>query len=149
MSSSFAYAQVQGNLGKDPESRVTPSGTKIVTFSLAVEQGYGDSKSTGWYTIKAFGKGAEFSEKHLKKGSNVRLSGDLQIDSWDDRQTGQKRTATVILTHKVDFGESRGESKSSAPTRQAAAPPTRQQAAPPPRAAVAEADPFGDDDIPF
>jgi len=146
--SSFAYAQISGNVGRDPETKSTQSGKKIVSFSVAVEQGWGDNKTTGWYTVKVSGTGADFAEK-LKKGSNVRVSGDLQIDSWDDKQSGQKRQSVVIWTNKVDYGESREAKSSSAPaTRQAAAPPARQQAAPMVRPADHTSDPF-EDDIPF
>jgi single-strand DNA-binding protein len=144
VSSSFAYAQVAGNLGKDPESRATSGGAKVVNFTLAVEQGYGESRSTGWHNVVSFGDVALFAEKHLKKGSNVRVSGELRIRSYDDKQSGQKKYVTEVVAYKIDFGESRGESKAPA-TRQTAAPPARQQQAPATRAA--EADPF--DDIPF
>jgi single-strand DNA-binding protein len=149
MSNSFAYAQVGGSLGKDPESRSTPSGVKVVKFSIAVEQGYGDRVSTGWHDIVAFGDVAAFAEKHLKKGSSVRVIGTTEKRSWDDKQSGQKRYSTEVIAQKIDFGDSGQKSGGSAPaTRQQAAPPARQQAVPAARA-QAEADPFDDDSIPF
>ena len=98
MSNSFAYCQVGGSLGRDPESKSTSGGNKVVNFSVAVEQGYGDNKSTGWFNVVAFKETAEFAEKHLKKGSAVRVVGNLQIRSWDDKTTGQKRYVTEIST---------------------------------------------------
>jgi single-strand DNA-binding protein len=144
MSSSFAYAQIGGSLGKDPEVKSTPNGTKVTTFSVAVEQGFGDNKTTGWFTVVSFKETAEFAEKHLKKGSAVRVSGTLQVRSWDDKTTGQKRYVTEVVAHKIDFGE-RGEAKSGqTQARAAAAPQTRQQQQPEPRAAVSD-DPFADE----
>lgn len=150
MSASFAYAQIGGSLGKDPESRATTGGTKVVNFSVAVEQGFGDKTSTGWHNVVAFKDVAEFAEKHLKKGKSVRVSGSLQVRSWDDKQTGQKKYVTELVAHKIDFGDSGAGQKSDAPaTRQAAAPPARQQAAPATRqTAPVESDEWGSE-IPF
>jgi single-strand DNA-binding protein len=151
MSTSFAYAQVGGSLGKDPEVRSLPSGVKVVNFSIAVEQGFGDKASTGWHNCVSFGDAALFAEKYLKKGSSVRVSGSLQVRSWDDKQTGAKRYVTEVIAHKIDFLESRSKSDSGQTTRAAAPAQTRQQAAPAPRATTPANDsPFdSDDDIPF
>jgi single-strand DNA-binding protein len=146
MSRGFSYAQIGGTLGKDPESRATPGGVKVVNFSLAVEKGFGEKTRTDWHNIVAFDKNAEFAEKYLKKGKSVMVTGDLQVKSWEDKQTGQKRTATEIVAHKIDFMDSGVARTGEGSTRPAPTP--RQQAAPQPRA-VAE-DPFiTDDDIPF
>ena len=78
------------------------------------------------------------------------MVGELDVRSWDDKQTGAKRYKTEIVADKIQFVDSGSSDKKSgsAPARQAAAQPTRQQAPPQTRA---EADPFaGDDDsIPF
>jgi single-strand DNA-binding protein len=148
MSRGFSAAQVRGTLGRDPESRATSSGTKVVNFSLAVERGYGDRAITDWRAIVCWGPLAEFAEKYLKKGKSVYVTGELQDRSWDDKQTGAKRTVTEIRADRIEFADG-GESKTGgAATRTAAAPATRQQAAPPARTVSAPAnddpDPFGD-----
>lgn len=144
--SSFAYAQIGGSLGKDPEIKSTPNGTRVANFSVAVDQGWGESKTVGWHNVVAFKDVAEFAEKHLKKGSSVRVTGSLQVRSWDDKQTGAKRYVTEVVAFKIDFGDIQ-KSGSAPQTRQSAAPPARQQPTPATRA-VAEADPF-DDSEPF
>jgi len=152
MSRGFSFAQIGGVLGKDPESRSTPGGTKVVNFSLAVEKGFGDGLKTNWFNIVAFRDTAEFAEKYLKKGKSVTVTGDLQTRSWDDKQTGAKRTATEIIAYKIDFADSGSKSDSPRQERTASAPATRQTAAPRTRStAPAEPDPFDDDPdaIPF
>lgn len=149
MSKGFSFAQVGGTLGRDPESRSTSGGTKVVNFSVAVEKGFGDRASTSWFNIIAFDKNAEFAEKYLKKGKPVVISGDLQVRGWDDKQTGQKRTATEIVAYKIDFADSGTRSGGDNTSRTTTQAP-RQQAAPQARATAPAEDAFiSDDDIPF
>lgn len=149
MSASFSYAQVGGTLGRDPEVRATGTGKKVVSFSLAVEKGYGESKSTHWFNCVCWGQPAEFAEKYLKKGKSVAVSGDLEIRSWDDKQTGQKRTVTEINAKSIQFLDS-GRGGSESGNRQESSGRTRQAASPQPRQAAApeQDDPFADE-IPF
>lgn len=140
-----ATATIVGQLGKDPEVRSTASGKKIVAFSIPVEQGFGDKKETKWFTVIAWEKLAEFSEKYLKKGSGVVVLGLINVSSWDDKTTGQKRERWEINAKDISFldsGSSGGSSRSTTTT------PTRREAAPADRRA-AETDPFVDEDIPF
>ena len=157
MSKGFSAAQVKGTLGRDPEVRATPSGAKVVNFSVAVERGFGDRAVTDWRNIVAWGPLADFAEKYLKKGKGVFISGELQDRSWDDKETGKKRTVTEIRADRIEFaddgqkssGSNEGRTATGA-TRQAAAPQTRQAEVPQTRG---QADPFAsevsDDDIPF
>ena len=144
MSKGFSFAQVGGTLGRDPESRSTSGGVKVVNFSVAVEKGFGDRASTSWFNIIAFDKNAEFAEKYLKKGKPVVISGDLQVRSWDDKQTGQKRTATEIVAYKIDFADSGTRSGGDNTSRTTTQAP-RQQAAPQARATTPADDPFDED----
>lgn len=141
MSRSLATATIVGTLGKDPETRSTSSGKKIVSFSLATEDGFGDKATTSWWNISAWGDQAEFAEKYLKKGKTVAVSGKLSQRSWEDK-TGAKRTVTEINAKDISFfdvGERAGGSGSRSAT-----PQTREQAAPVARAAPAD-DIFGDE----
>ena len=77
------------------------------------------------------------------------ISGDLQVRSWDDKQTGQKRTATEIVAYKIDFADSgtRSGGRQRRPRTTTQAP--RQQAAPQARATAPAEDPFDEDGPPF
>ena len=144
--SGYCSVVVVGNLGKDPEIRSTGSGKKVASFSLAVDQGYGDNKKTEWVNCLAWEKLAELTERFLKRGKTVALSGYLQTSSWDDKQSGQKRYKTEVVARDITFMDS--GSRSDGGTRQAPAP--RQQAAPQARATAPAEDAFiSDDDLPF
>ena len=151
--SGYINVTVVGTLGRDPEIRAIPSGKKIATFSVAVDQGYGDSKTTEWVNIQCWEKLAELAEKFLKKGKTIAASGTLKTSSWDDKQTGQKRYKTEVVARDITFMDTGGsKSGGERQERSAPAPQTRQQAAPPTRAS-AEPNSWGDDipdeDIPF
>ena len=149
MSKGFAHVIVEGGLGRDPESKATPSGAKVVNFSLGYERGFKDSVRTCWVNIVAFKDVAEFASQYLKKGKTVRVVGELDVRSWDDKETGKKRYVTEVVADKIQFVDSGSKSESAPATRAPAAPPVRQQATPAPRAQATE-NPFEDDDsIPF
>ena len=140
MSTGFSYAQVGGFLARDPEIRSTPSGVKVVSFGVGVGKGFGDRASTSWFNVICFKDIAEFAEKYLKKGKSVLVSGDLQVRSWEDKNTGQKRTTTEIIAYKIDFMDT-GGSKSESPARAAAPQARRETQAPAPRATAPDSGP--------
>lgn len=92
-----------GNLGKDPEVRMTQEGGKIVTFSLATSEQWKDRETqerkdrTEWHRVVIFNeKLAEVAEKYLRKGGKIYIEGQLQTRKWTD-QSGQERYTTEIV----------------------------------------------------
>ena len=92
-----------GNLGKDPEIRVTQEGTKLATFSVATSEQWRDKTTqervdrTEWHRVVVFNeKLSEIVEKYLRKGSKVYLEGQLQTRKWTD-QSGQERYTTEVV----------------------------------------------------
>lgn len=91
-----------GNIGKDPEIRVTPTGKKRVSFSLATSRRYRDANGetremTDWHNIVGWGKLADIIETlNVRKGMSLFVEGTVTYRSWDDQATGQKRYATDI-----------------------------------------------------
>ena len=88
-----------GNLGKDPEVKYTPQGTAVAKFSLATNERFKDKQGewqdrTEWHNITCWARLAEIAGEYLKKGRTVYIEGRLQTDSWDDKQTGQKKYMT-------------------------------------------------------
>ena len=149
MSNGYINVTAVGCLGKDPEVRSTPSGKKVASFSIAVDQGYGDSKRTEWVNIIAWEKLADLAEKFLKKGKQIALSGTLQTSSWDDKTSGQKRYKTEVVARDITFMDSGGaKSDSNQTIRPAAQTQARQQETPTPRV---EASPYNsfDEELPF
>jgi len=147
MSKGFSFVVVGGGLGRDPEIRSTQGGKRVASFSVAVEEGYGERQSTAWYDCIAWEPLADFVEKHLKKGKQVIVSGSLQTRSWDDKSTGAKRTKTEIVAKDIKFGDDGKSGGSGQPARAAAAPPARRETPQPERREAA--DPFGDEEEAF
>lgn len=100
-----------GASGKDPEIRVTGGGTTVATFSIATNEGRKDAQGnwkddTAWHNVKAFGRVAETARDQVKKGTKVFVEGKLTTESWDDKQTGQKRYKTVIVANHLSVAPS-------------------------------------------
>ena len=146
----YTNVTVVGTLGRDPDIRATSSGKRVANFSVAVDQGFGENKKTEWVNVVVFDKLADLSEKYLKKGKQIALSGSLQTSSWDDKKTGEKKYKTEVVARDITFLDSPGGKTNDAPRQERQAPAPRQQVAPTPRVAAAD-NPFDDDDseIPF
>jgi single-strand DNA-binding protein len=92
-----------GNLGRDPELQVTPDGTPVTKFSLAVSRSYksrtGEQKDeTEWFNIVAWRQLAETCEKYLHKGSKVYVEGRLSQRKYTDREGAQRTSIDVTIT---------------------------------------------------
>jgi single-strand DNA-binding protein len=95
-----------GNLGKDPEVKYTPSGMAVARFSLATNERFKDKEGnwqdkTEWHNLVAFQRTAEIAAEYLKKGRTVYIEGRLHNDSWDDKETGQKKYKTEIIVNDL------------------------------------------------
>jgi single-strand DNA-binding protein len=149
-----------GNLGKDPEVKYTPSGMAIASFSLATSSSVKDKDGnwqdkTEWHNIKAFGRTAEIAGEYLKKGRTVYLEGRIHYDSWDDKETGQKKYMTQILVNELTLvggqreGGEGGGGYSGARSGGGKAANNFDQRAPEPEGAPAPSGEITDEDIPF
>jgi single-strand DNA-binding protein len=144
-----------GNLTRDPELRVTPKGTAICQFGIAVNRQFKDESGatrdeTTFVDIEAWGKQGELVAKYLSKGSLAMVEGRLKLDQWEDKTSGQKRSKLKVVLDNVQFLSSRGSGGggggSSAP-----ADDSSEGSAPPPRGGSKPAAPSGniDEDVPF
>lgn len=100
-----------GNLTRDPEQRMTPSGQSIAKFGLAVNRTFtgqdGQKKEEVLFIdVDAFGKQAELVCKYLKKGSKVMVEGRLKLDTWE--KDGEKKSRIGIVLENVEFLDSKG-----------------------------------------
>jgi single-strand DNA-binding protein len=100
MSGSLNKVMLIGNLGKDPELKMTTSGQPVCRFSLATTETWrnaaGEKQSkTEWHNIVVWGKQAEIAEKYLRKGKQVLVEGRIQYREYTD-QAGVKKTACDI-----------------------------------------------------
>ncbi len=141
-----------GNLGKDPEVKYTPNGTPVAKFSLATNERYKDKDGnwqdrTEWHNIVAWQRTAEIVGEYVKKGSKIYIEGRLRTDSWDDKNTGEKKYRTEIVVNDLVLLGGRGEGDGER-TRGASAGSNMDQRTPE-REPTAGAAPISDEDIPF
>ncbi|MBN1650027.1 MAG: single-stranded DNA-binding protein [Bacteroidales bacterium] len=105
--------QLIGHLGADPEVKTLNSGTKVARFSLATSDYYIDKDGnkvtdTQWHKIVAWNGGATYSEKYLKKGMELMVSGKLVYGNYDDKD-GVKRYTTEIVSHDMNILSKKGD----------------------------------------
>ncbi len=104
-----------GNLTADPEVRTTPRGTSLTELRLAVNrvtsgQGEGERREeTTFLDVTCWGRTGEVAAQYLAKGRPVFIEGRLQQDSWEDKQTGQRRSRIRIVAENLQLLGSRGE----------------------------------------
>jgi single-strand DNA-binding protein len=100
-------AMVYGNLTRDPEMKALPSGSSVVSMSVATNRTYKDKdgkqqEEVEYHNIVVFGKTAENCAKYLTKGAGVLVEGRLQTRSWE--KDGVKQYRTEIVAERVQFG---------------------------------------------
>jgi len=139
-----------GNLGKDPEVKVTPSGTPVAKFTLATNERYKDKSGqwqdrTEWHNLVAWQRTAEIIGEYVKKGSKVYVEGRLQTSSWDDKSTGEKKYRTEIIVNDLVLLSGRGDGDGGS----RGGGNNFDQRAPEPESAAAHSGGITDEDIPF
>lgn len=98
--------QLIGRLGKDPESKFTPTGKKVTHFSVAISNRWkskeGDAKEyTEWVNVEAWGRLGEVCQEYLKKGSLVFVEGRLKTDKYEDKGETRFYTKVVALSMQM------------------------------------------------
>jgi single-strand DNA-binding protein len=109
---SYNKVMLMGNLTRDPEVRYTPKGSAVADLALAVNRTYtadsGEKREEVTYVdIVLWSKLAELAGQYLKKGRAVFIEGRLQMDTWEDKQTGQKRSRIKVVGENMQFVDSR------------------------------------------
>jgi single-strand DNA-binding protein len=118
MAKSINQVILMGRLTRDPEQRTTSTGKTIASFSIAVDRG-GQDDAADFFDITAWEKLGELVMQYLGKGRRVLVQGRLRQDSWDDKETGKKRSRVEVTATDVTFldGPNGGDggSETSAP----------------------------------
>lgn len=127
MAFSINEVNLLGNLGKDPELKVTPNGTSVCKFSIATKESFKDSSDvwqerTEWHNIECWGKLAESANKFLKKGSKCHIKGKLKTEQYE--KDGTTRYITKIVAVDLIFLESSNNTQNQPPQAQTAPRPT-------------------------
>ena len=136
-----------GNLTREPELRQTARGTPVASLDLAVNRRIGDREEVCYCEVVAWGRTAENCQRFLGKGANVMIEGYLRLDSYEDRQTGAKRSKLRVVAESVQFLNTPRQ-KEDSPSR-TAVPARQTQVQPPPVSAPPVDTAPVDDEIPF
>jgi single-strand DNA-binding protein len=102
MAKSINQVILMGRLTRDPEVRTTTSGKTITSFSLAVDRG-GQEDAADFFEVTAWEKLGELVSQYLSKGRRCLVQGRLRQDSWDDKETGKKRSKVEVVATDVTF----------------------------------------------
>lgn len=151
-----------GNLTRDPEVRYTPKGSAVADIGIAVNRQYtldnGEKREEVTFVdVTLWGRQAEVAGEYLKKGRSVFIEGRLQLDTWDDKTSGQKRSKLKVIGEMMQMLGGRpgggGGGGGGAPDEGGGEGPSHSakssggsQSAPPPKRGSSEPD---DDEIPF
>src|SRR3954464_14561014 len=150
---SFNKVILLGNLTRHPEGRYTPKGTAVTEVGMAVNRVYtaenGEKREeTTFVDVTLWGRTAEIAGEYLKKGRPVFIEGRLQLDTWDDKTSGQKRSKLKVVGEGLQLlggrpgaGGGGGGGDEEGGSRSGSRP------APPPKASAPSAP--DDDEIPF
>lgn len=120
-----------GNITADPQLRATPSGMQILDFGLAVNERRKNQQTGEWedrpnfFNCKVFGNRAEALSRILTKGMHVSIEGRLQWSSWEDKNTGAKRSKIEVIVDEVELMTQRQNGPQGGPQPQYA--PRNQQ----------------------
>ena len=112
---SFNKVILVGNLTRDPQVRYTTGGTAVAEIGMAVSRQWFDKQSnqkreeTTFVDVTLWGRQAEVAGEYLAKGRPVLIEGRLQLDTWDDKETGQKRSKLRVVGETMQMLGSRGD----------------------------------------
>src|SRR3954469_6509583 len=144
-----------GRLTRDPETRAFSNGGKVAKFGFAVSNRKKNSQSGQWedepmfidceaFNRGEFGKLADTIETYCKKGSQICIEGRLQLDQWDDKTTGQKRSKHKIVVEAMQLLDPKQDGQGGGPRGAGAGAPARAAAG----ASRPAADEYGDEPAP-
>ena len=148
---SFNKVILLGNLTRDPEVRYTPKGSAVADLGIAVNRQYtlesGEKREEVTFVDVTFwGRTAEVAGEYLKKGRPVFIEGRLQLDTWDDKQSGQKRSRLKVIGETMQMLGARGGAADTGDEGDRPARSAKPTTAPPKSSGPSEPD---DDEIPF
>ena len=102
MARSINQVILLGRLTRDPEQRTTTSGRTVVSFSIAVDRQTQDDQAD-FFDVTAWEKLGELVMQYLSKGRRVLVQGRLRQDSWEDKETGKRRSRIEVVASDVTF----------------------------------------------
>jgi single-strand DNA-binding protein len=150
---SFNKVILLGNLTRDPEVRYTPKGSAVCDLGIAINRQYtldsGEKREEVTYVdVVLWSRLAEIAGEYLKKGRPIFIEGRLQLDTWDDKQSGQKRSKLRVIGETMQLLGSRPPGTGGSAAESGEGKESRSSKTTPPPKAAAGAEP-DEDEIPF
>ena len=119
---SFNRVILMGNLTRDPQVRYTPGGTAVTDIGLAINRTWFDKttqqkrEDVTFVDVTLWGRQAELAGEYPSKGRSVLIEGRLQLDQWDDKETGQKRSKLVVVCENMTMVGGRSSESPQGPS---------------------------------
>src|SRR5690606_34568949 len=113
-----------GRLGRDAEVRHTQAGTPITTFAVAIEDGWGENKTTTWFDCAMFGERGEKIASYIRKGDRIGITGSIRLDTYTTRDGVEKSKVALRVQDVTLLSGKQDAPRQQAPRQQA----PRQQA---------------------
>ena len=114
-----------GNCGRDMEVRHTPTGKVVGSFSVPMKQGWGQNEKVNWVECSVWGERATNLAAYITKGTSVTVQGELGVDTWEDKATGDLKMKLTCNVSQLAFGQSvKSDNPPVAPIAQVSAPVT-------------------------
>lgn len=106
MAATYQSVQILGNVGQSPEMKQTTSGILVANLSVATASRYIDKtgnpvEHTEWHRVVAYDRKAEILRDYAAKGAKIYIVGTLHTDSWEDKESGEKRYRTKIVVNHI------------------------------------------------
>ena len=114
----FSRISLVGRVGNDPDPRYFDNGKVVLNLGLAVRRKYHplerralniQEDATDWFNLELWGRDAEYAAKYVTKGARIGVTGSLTVDSWVDRESGEKRSKCTVIVKDLDILESKAE----------------------------------------
>jgi single-strand DNA-binding protein len=118
----FNRITLTGRVGNDPDPRYFDNGKVVLNLSLAVKRKYdgyerqekkikSGEEETDWFGLEIWGRDAEYAAKFVTKGGRIGVTGNLQVDYWEDKMTGERRQRVKVIVKDLDILETRAEAE--------------------------------------
>lgn len=106
--SSYNRVTLVGNLTRQPELRKTKSGTPVAELGIALNRSWNGEngqkqEETTYVDVTVWGRSAENAAQYLQKGRSVLIEGRLQMETWQDKQSGEDRSKLRVVAESVQF----------------------------------------------
>ncbi len=154
MSLNLNNVVLAGHLTRDPELKQIGADKVVASSGLAINRRYKDAagqqhEEATFVEIEAWGRTAELIGQYLKKGSPAYIEGRLKLDSWDDKDSGQKRSKLKVVAEHVQFLGTRPAGEGETGERSQPAPAASRASAPAPKRRMAASASADDGETPF